>query len=52
MIKKNILIISLIFILTNCGFTPIYLNNNEIWSDSVYLGTQTNNYATFYLPKY
>ena len=29
MIKRNILIISLVFILTNCGFTPIYLNNND-----------------------
>ncbi len=30
MIKKNILIISLIFVLTNCGFTPIYLKNNNV----------------------
>ena len=30
MIKKNILIISLIFILTNCGFSPIYLNNKNV----------------------
>ena len=30
MIKKNIVIISLIFFLTNCGFTPIYLKNNNI----------------------
>ena len=28
--RKNILIISLIFILTNCGFTPIYLKNNNV----------------------
>ena len=30
MMRKNILIISLIFILTNCGFTPIYLKNNNV----------------------
>ena len=30
MIKKNIAIISLIFFLTSCGFTPIYLKNNNI----------------------
>ncbi len=30
MIKKNIVIISLIFFLTNCGFTPIYLKNNNV----------------------
>tara|TARA_Y100000741_G_scaffold158985_1_gene120109 strand:- start:1159 stop:1608 length:450 start_codon:yes stop_codon:yes gene_type:complete len=30
MIKKNITIISLIFFLTNCGFTPLYLNNTDI----------------------
>jgi hypothetical protein len=30
MIKKNIIIISLIFFLGNCGFTPIYLNNTNV----------------------
>ena len=30
MIKKNIIIISLIFFVTNCGFTPIYLKNTNI----------------------
>ena len=30
MIKKNITIILLIFFLTNCGFTPIYLNNKDV----------------------
>ena len=30
MIKKKIIIISLIFFLTNCGFTPIYLNNTDV----------------------
>ena len=28
MIRKNIIIISLIFFLTNCGFAPIYSKNN------------------------
>ena len=30
MIKKNIILISLIFFLTNCGFTPIYYENNDV----------------------
>ena len=30
MIKKNILIISLILLTSNCGFAPIYLNNKNI----------------------
>ena len=30
MIKKNILIISLLIFLSNCGFTPIYLNSKNI----------------------
>ena len=30
MIKKNIVILSLIFFLANCGFTPIYLKNNNV----------------------
>ena len=30
MIKKNIILISLIFFLTNCGFTPIYLKNTDL----------------------
>ena len=30
MTKKNIIIISLIFFLTSCGFSPIYYNNNNI----------------------
>ena len=28
--KKNIIIISLIFFLTNCGFVPVYLNNTDV----------------------
>jgi hypothetical protein len=27
--KKNIILISLIFFLTNCGFSPIYVKNNN-----------------------
>ena len=30
MIKKKLVIISLIFVLTSCGFTPIYLKNNNV----------------------
>ncbi|WP_435088385.1 hypothetical protein [Candidatus Pelagibacter bacterium nBUS_29] len=30
MIKKNIIIISLIFLLSSCGFTPIYLKNTNV----------------------
>jgi outer membrane lipopolysaccharide assembly protein LptE/RlpB len=29
MIKKSIILVSLIFFLTSCGFTPIYLNNSD-----------------------
>ena len=29
MIKKNIIVISLIFFLTNCGFYPIYIKNTN-----------------------
>ena len=28
--KKNILVITLIFFLANCGFTPVYLKNTDI----------------------
>ena len=56
MIKKNILIISLIFILTNCGFTPIYLNNNDV-NFSIeqvdYIGDkELNNFLKIYLNQY
>ena len=30
MVKRNIILISLLFFLTNCGFTPIYLNNKNL----------------------
>ena len=29
MLKKKIITLSLIFFLTSCGFTPIYLKNNN-----------------------
>ena len=28
--KKNIIVITLIFFLANCGFTPIYLNDTDL----------------------
>ena len=28
--KKNILVITLIFFLANCGFTPVYLKNTDV----------------------
>ena len=30
MIRKNIILISLIFVLTHCGYTPIYLQNTDV----------------------
>ena len=30
MLKKNIIILSIILFLTNCGFTPIYLQSNDL----------------------
>ena len=30
MLKKNIIILALILFLTNCGFTPIYLKNDNL----------------------
>ena len=30
MIRKNIIYLSLIFFLTNCGFTPVYLKNTNV----------------------
>ena len=30
MIRKNIIFLSLIFFLTNCGFTPVYLKNSNV----------------------
>ena len=56
MIKKKLLIISLVFILTNCGFTPIYLNNNDV-NFSIeqvdYIGDkELNNFLKIYLNQY
>ena len=56
MIKRNTIIISLIFILTSCGFTPIYLNNNNI-NFSIeqvdYIGDkELNNFLKIQLNKY
>ena len=56
MIKKNILKISLIFILTSCGFSPIYLNNNDV-NFSIeqvdYIGDkELNNFLKIYLNQY
>jgi hypothetical protein len=30
MIRKNVIFLSLIFFLTNCGFTPVYLKNTDV----------------------
>ena len=30
MIRKNIIFLSLIFFLTNCGFTPVYIKNTDV----------------------
>jgi hypothetical protein len=30
MMKKNVIILSIIFFLTNCGFSPIYLKNENV----------------------
>ena len=56
MIKKKLLIISLVFILTNCGFAPIYLNNNDV-NFSIeqvdYIGDkELNNFLKIYLNQY
>ena len=56
MIKKNIVIISLIFILTNCGFTPIYLNKNDVNFSIEQINftgdRDLNNFLKIYLNKY
>ena len=56
MIKKNIFIIFLIFTLTNCGFTPIYMNDNNV-NFSIeqvdYTGDkELNNFLKIYLNQY
>ena len=56
MLKKNIIIISLIFFLTNCGFTPIYLGNNNINFSIEQINftgdRELNNYFKIHLKKY
>ena len=56
MLKKNIIILSLILFLTNCGFTPIYLKNKNI-NFSIeqvdYIGDRDlNNYLKINLDRY
>ena len=56
MLKKNIITLSLILFLANCGFTPIYLNNNNI-NFSIeqvdYVGDRDlNNYLKINLDRY
>jgi hypothetical protein len=56
MLKKNIIILSLILFLANCGFTPIYLENKNI-NFSIeqvdYIGDRDlNNYLKINLDRY
>ena len=56
MIKKNLILISLIFFLTSCGFKPIYLKNTDL-SFSIekvnYIGDRDlNNFLKTNLIKY
>ena len=56
MIKKNIILISLIFFLTNCGFSPVYLKNtntNFSIENVNYQGDQElNNFLKIHLNQY
>ena len=56
MLKKNIIILSLILFLANCGFTPIYLKNKNInfsIEQIEYTGDRDlNNYLKTNLDKY
>ena len=56
MLKKNIIILSLILFLANCGFTPIYLKNKNInfsIEQIEYTGDRDlNNYLKINLDKY
>ena len=56
MLKKNIIILSLILFLANCGFTPIYLKNKNInfsIEQIEYTGDRDlNNYLRTNLDKY
>ena len=56
MIKKNIIFLSLILFLNSCGFTPVYLKNNNV-NFSIekvnYTGDrELNNYLKINLDKY
>ncbi len=56
MIKKKIILISLIFLLTNCGFSPIYVKNtnaNFSIENVIYQGDQElNNFLKTNLNQY
>ena len=56
MLKKNIIIISLIFFLTNCGFTPIYLGNDNVNFSIEQINftgdRELNNFFKIHLKKY
>jgi len=56
MVKKNIIFISLIFLLTNCGFSPIYVKNtnaNFSIENVNYQGDQElNNFLKIHLNQY
>ena len=56
MLKKNIIILSLFLFLTNCGFTPIYLKNNNVnfsIEQISYIGDRDlNNFLKINLDKY
>ena len=56
MLKKNIIILSLIFFLANCGFTPIYLKNDNInfsFEQIEFVGDRDlNNFLKINLDKY
>ena len=56
MIKKKIILISLIFLLTNCGFSPIYVKNtnaNFSIENVNYQGDQElNNFLKIHLNQY
>ena len=56
MIKKNIILISLIFFLANCGFSPVYMkntNNNFSIENVIYNGDrELNNFLKTDLDQY
>jgi hypothetical protein len=56
MIKKNIILISLLFFFNSCGFTPIYLTNKNVnfsIEQTNYIGDrELNNFLKVNLNKY